>query len=309
MKKIPFLLLLIMCFSSCSENETITGIETIAECKQMPAYINKSKFNLKTAGFSTSVKRKPGLHLVDVTSENNTWQDPSWSSVGSLGPVVLDEKGNAYVVPVPAVNTLNNYAKNQNNLYKVDATTGKLNLLCSLEKYGDSSIQNPFGLMGLIYDCENHLLYVSSVYGSLPDNENGAIYVINPEDGKVLDVLKNTDAMGLGLANLNGQKRLFFGSARNAELWSITLDEEGKFDGKKRLEFSINGVGPRGDDRIRKIRFTPDAKIQLYGVEFYFNLIAPTEKQESIYYYEYDASEKGEWKFIKTTSEQQMIGY
>jgi hypothetical protein len=39
--------------------------------------------------------------------------------------------------------------------------------------------------------------------------------------------------------------------------------------------------------QARKIRFSPDGTMTITGIEFYFNLTAPTEKQETVYQFRY----------------------
>jgi hypothetical protein len=58
-------------------------------------------------------------------------------------------------------------------------------------------------------------------------------------------------------------------------------------------------LGPTGDDNIRRIKFEKGTgNMQLFGVEFNFNLTAPTEKQESIYTFSWNGESKL-WEFIK----------
>ena len=95
--------------------------------------------------------------------------------------------------------------------------------------------------------------------------------------------------MGCGLAYMAEEKRLFFGKARTPEIYSIAVTNEGKFISEPRLELSLSDLGPRGDDRARKIRFNAQGQMVIQGVSFYFNLTAPTEKQETTYLFRYDA--------------------
>ena len=149
----------------------------------------------------------------------------------------------------------------------------------------DSAVisQNPYGLLGLGYDCDNYMLYASSVAGSTLEKERGRLYCIDSRTLKVVDFIDSLDAFGTGIGTINGEKRLYFGCARNCNIMSVNLLPDGHFGGKPRLEFSLEGLGPRGDDRARKIRFSLDGVLTINAIEFYFNLTAPTEKQESVY--------------------------
>jgi hypothetical protein len=147
--------------------------------------------------------------------------------------------------------------------------------------------ENPFGLIGLAYDCDTKIIYATSLAGSTRDRELGRVYAIQSTDYKVVAMIENIDCLGIGLGIMNGEKRLFLGRTRNNEVQSIGLDANGTFKGTPRLEIKLDGLGPRGDDVARKIRFLPDGTLQVQAVEFYYNLIAPTEKQESKFMFKY----------------------
>lgn len=280
------------------------------ECKRMPAFIKAKNMNPNRAAFSTSDRFHKGIVLIGFEDRaNSLWQDSSWTKAGTLGPMAIDENGNVYVVPVPAINTLYNSAAGQNTIWKIDAGTGIMQPYLKLPAYADSTIKNPFGLLGIFYDCEKQWLLASSVYGSTPEQENGVIFCIDATTGKILSELKNTDAMGLCMTNLNGHHSLLFGSARNSDVFSISINDEGQFEGTPTKQLSIAELGPRGDDRVRKIRFNKQGELELYGVEFYFNLIAPTEKQESIYTFYYQLIDKGQWVFKHVDKVEIMEGY
>ncbi len=153
------------------------------------------------------------------------------------------------------------------------------------------TVQNPFGIIGMILLCETNTLYVSTLAGS-KRNERGAIYAIDSETGKIIDKITATDAMGLGITYATGKRQLFFGTGRNSEIKSVTLTNNGKFSGGPRFALSIEGLGPRGDDKVRKIRTDQFGNLLIHGMEFNFNLIAPREKQETIYQFSYNEEER-----------------
>ncbi len=62
------------------------------------------------------------------------------------------------------------------------------------------------------------------------------------------------------------------------------------------LECSVSGIGPRGDDAPRKIRFDCDLMI-VNGIAFNYNLQASSEKPETVYVYMRDPSAKT-WQLI-----------
>jgi hypothetical protein len=277
----------------------------INECKMQPTFIKKIGFNPNRSALSTSENRKMGVILVQFNENGDTtnggrkfYQDSSWKSAGWLGPILIDPKGNSFVGPVPVINLIDNPPAKQNIIYKIDGNTGKMNLFKELPVKENPSFTNPYGILGFSYLCETNTLYASTVQGSTRQKENGILYAIDPNDGTILDKVENIDVMGMGISYISGKRRLYLGSARNSNIYSIVLNEKGKFSGKPTLECTIANLGPRGDDKARRIKFDkPTGNMIIYGLEFNFNLTAPTEKQENIYSFRFN-TEKNTWETI-----------
>jgi hypothetical protein len=264
-------------------------------CKKLPIYVEKLGFDLSKSAFSTSEKTRTGIIFTDLVS-GKIYQHPSWTKAGHLGPIVITERGDVFSAPIPVINLIDNKPEDQNKIYKIDGQTGAMNSFLELPKAAKSTGENPFGTLGMAYDCDTKVLYVSTVFGSTLQNERGRIYAVNSENGKIIDSLTNVDAMGLGVAFENTERTFFYGTTRLSNVYSVKLDASGKFINKPKVCCSLENLGPRGDDRARKIRFTPKGEMTVQAVEFYYNLIAPTEKQETVYYYRYDVAKKT-WVF------------
>ncbi len=274
------------------------------ECKAQPTFIKQIGFNPLQSALSTSEKRMMGLVLLQFNQKGDTsnggkkiYQHPSWKSAGWLGAIQLDPQGNCFVAPVPVINLIDNPPAKQNIIYKVDALSGEMKPFVELPLPDSISSTNPYGILGFSYLCQTNTLFVSTVLGSTRQIEKGVIYAIDANDGKILDKIINTDAMGLGISYISEQRRLYFGSTRASEVYSININNKGKFEGKPSLEFSIANIGPRGDDKVRRIKFDKAGNMQLAAVEFNYNLTAPTEKQESIYTFSWDDEQK-KWLFL-----------
>ncbi len=286
--------------TSCGEKmaeDEITQIG-IAHCQRQPQFLAGTGFNTKRSALSTSESRIKGLVLVQLpekqgdTAGRKTWQHPSWKNFGWMGPITTDEQGNSYTAPVPVINILDNPPGKQNTVYKIDSKTAEMVPLANLPGADSAAKENVFGLLGLYYDCHAKKLYASSVAGSDRLHEKGIIYLLNPDDGKVLDKLPGIDAMGLCTGGITGTKRLYFGSSRTSAVYSVQISQSGEFNGSPQQEFSLDMLGPRGDDKARRMRFDKNGDLLVHGVEFNYNLTAPTEKQETIYRFRYDEDEK-----------------
>jgi outer membrane protein assembly factor BamB len=180
----------------------------------------------------------------------------------------------------------------QNIIYKVDSRTAEMAPFVKIPAPPVANNKNPYGLLGLYFDCSAKILYASSIYGSDEHDERGVIYAIDPKTGKVMDSYKGIDAMGLCVGGITGQKKLYIGSSRTTNVYSIELLKNGKFTGSLNQEFSLDMLGPRGDDKARKIRFDINGTMLVSGIEFNYNLAAVTEKQETLYRFRYNNEEK-----------------
>jgi hypothetical protein len=296
---VSFFLLLI---TSC-KNEEVEFSQN--NCKRNPSFIQSMGFDPGKSFLSTSEEKTMGLVLLESEQPGNpgarivkSIQQPSWKKAGWLAPILLDEAGNIYTAPAPFINILNNPISNNNTIYKVDTKSGEMNEFLRLPFADSINTDNPFGIIGMAYLCETGTLYVSSVAGSRRNEENGHIYAIDVKAGKITDEIKNTDAMGMGISYVTGQRKLYFGTGRNSDICSILLTGKGKFSGSAKKEFTLDNMGPRGDDKVRRINTDRNGNLVVHGMEFNFNLIAPREKQETVYNFFWN-EEENKWVLKK----------
>ena len=289
-------------FISCKDEEVEFSANN---CKGNRQFIRTEGFDPKRSFFSTSEARTMGMVLMESEQPGNpkaritkSIQRPSWKKAGWLAPILLDEEGNIYTSPAPFINIWDNPIENNNTIYKVDTRSGDMDVFLKLPFADSVNIDNPFGIISMAYLCQTGTLYVSTVAGSRRNEENGHIYAINLKTKKIIDNIKNTDAMGMGITFIKGKRELYFGTGRSSDVYSVTLSSSGKFSGKPLLAFTLANLGQRGDDKVRKIRTDRFGNLLVHGMEFNFNLIAPREKQETIYYFKYSEEEK-KWIYSK----------
>jgi hypothetical protein len=267
-------------------------------CRAIPKYTQALGFG-SDAFLSTSERTLTGLALIAPGKdggERRTYQHPSWTSAGYLGPTALDKEGNLYVAPAPRVNLIDNPLENQNTLYRVDSNSQEMARLIQLPALRPPSQQNPYGILGLAYDCETNSLYISSVAGSTRKEEIGRIYRVDLGKGAVAAQLENVDAIGLAVFNGVRDKRLYFASARNQEIRSLVLDTAGNFMGTPRSELSLAGLGPDGNDKGRRISFAPGTDANYYmvinGAKFNYNLAPPPSTAiPTVYRFRYNTAD------------------
>ena len=308
MNKLLFFIAAAIGFVSCKQKPVEFSANN---CKGEPLFVRRvAGFVTKQSYFSTSEIRKMGLVLIENKGSADKplleyYQHPSWKKGGWLSPIQLDEIGNIYTAPAPFVNLLNNPQQNQNTIYKVNTGSGEMDEFIKIPLPDSLNSNNPFGILGLAYYCEGNILYASTIAGSDRHVVRGGIYAIDVKGKKIIDHLSQVDAIGIGISYVTGERRLYFGTGRTSEIYSVSINQAGKFTGKPEPAFTLEGLGPRGDDKVRRIRSDQNGNLLVYGIEFNYNLIAPREKPEALYEFWYDNKEKKWWcKSInsKTTS-------
>jgi hypothetical protein len=294
------LLSLLFFFFSCKEAEIDFQQN---QCKQLPVFVSSMGFTPNRTVFSTSDIRRMGLVLIENPPQGaapstapRIYQHPSWASGGWLAPILIDSKGDLYTAPAPFINILNNPLANNNTLYRVDGRTGVMETFMKLPLADSINPDNPFGIIGITYLCETGTLYVSTLAGSRRHEEKGHIYAIDLASKTIIDQIDNADVMGMGITYRTGQRLLLFGTGRSSDVLAIALDKKGKFNGAPQPALSLANLGPRGDDKVRRINTDQFGNIVVVGIEFNYNLIAPSEKQETAYKFIWNEDTK-QWHF------------
>lgn len=271
-------------------------------CKRKPAFANGIGFT-QNVGMKTDIEPQKGVLLVELDDQGRpgrSYQHPSWTQGGYLGPTVTDKFGSTYLFPIPWVNVLENPTAKQNIVYKIDTQTGVMGELINLPAGGPLDARNPFGLVGLAYDCDTNSLYASSVAGSTPDQEAGRLFQIDPTTAKIVSQRDKIDTFGSVVFNTAKGKRLYFGMARTSEVRSILLDDNGHFVGEPRAEFSLAGMGVHGDEKAQRLTIDANNILHVRSLQFDFNLIAPSHQRRTLFDYSYDMN-KDAWQLIKVT--------
>ncbi|MER2600056.1 MAG: hypothetical protein ABTQ73_11095 [Caldilineales bacterium] len=250
------------------------------------------------AALATNLTNIKGLAIFDPAAnsgQGSLYQHPSWDDAGYLGPFFSDRDGNIFTAPVPLVSLVDNPPDQQNRVYRVDTDTQAMSLFAELPAAQPAS-GNPFGVVGLAYDCDTNSLYASSIAGSTAAQEVGRIFHLDAATGQLLDQLDNVDAMGIGVFNSTEGKRLYIAHIRTQQISSIALDALGRFTGEPRLEFSYAGHIAGGRAVVRRIRFTNAQQIVMNMMDFNYSLQVASEQIEDLLTYQYDPASNA-WTF------------
>ena len=255
-------------------------------CKRSPKFRDSLGFSTRAA-FSTIEQGVKGASMVEFDANGQalrSYQDPSWDDAGYLGHVVLDRGGNVYTFPAPYVSLIDNPPALQNILYRIDSTTATMTRFYTLTAPAPFTEENPFGMMGLAYDCDTESLYVSSVAGSTRAETLGQIVRLDLASREVRFRYEGVDAFGLGMYIGPTGKRLYYGLARAPEIYSIGVDQAGDLLADSKLEITL----PDATVKARRIVFGTDGTLQVRSRPFDFNLIVTSDRPEVIYNYTFD---------------------
>ncbi len=275
---------------------TILPVGPTTLCQQLPRFVDKVGLGQRVF-IDTTQQEFTGLALQDAET-GQIYQDSTWDDAGNVGPHVVDSNGNIYVVPVPQVSLFVNPPEKQNKIYQIDTNSGIMAEYIDLPWAQPPSGANPFGAVGLAFDCNTNSIYVATLAGSTPAEELGRIYRIDVNSGEIVDQLDNIDALGLGVFNGASGKRIYYGSARTPEVYSIPLDANGDFSGEPRFEFSLAALEGGSYDNAHRLRFTRDNQLEVKGIGFGYRLMAASDPLRNVYLFNYN-QQNDDWDLVE----------
>lgn len=268
-------------------------------CRKHPRFARALGFD-ERAYLTTSSPSLKGVALMQPNPDNTlarVYQDPSWTTAGWLGHMTFDEQGNVYLFPTPRVSLVDNPLAAQNTLYRIDSDEAQMTPLITITTDFAPSTVNPFGLLGTTYDCDTHSLYAATVAGSTATAEVGKIVRIDLATVAVVAELQGIDPFGLTVYNEPAGKRLYFGAARTAEIYSIGLTPTGDFVGQPQLELAL----PDRSLKPWRIGWENGGDLVVRATPFDFNLIATSEHVEVPFHFRRDA--QGLWQLLDEPTE------
>lgn len=259
------------------------------QCHATPQFL--STLNFERPVIDTTQEFAVGVLVRDLAGESGQYQHDTWDDAGKVGPFAIDWLGNIFVAPAPVISLELNPVAEQNKIFKVDTRTGEMTEFASLPWPLPPGSGNPFGVVGLAYDCDTGSLYAASVAGSTPQDEVGVIYQINPDNGEILSRLENVDALGVGIFRASQGRRLYYGAGRTPAVYSVGLDGDGRFTGQPRLEFSLAAQPGGSTDKAQRIQFTTDNTMIVKAIEFNYSLQPTSRIQKDVYTFQYQPAD------------------
>lgn len=263
-------------------------------CAGMPQFVNDWGFNEGRIALSTSERHLKGLVLVELGKGNTgqakrvrEFQHPSWDDEGFLSTIARDREGNVYVAPKPNVSMLYTNKEHLNSVFRIDSKSGVMKKIVDLPSLEKPNSENAYGIVGLHYSCALNQLLVSTILGSDRNKQRGGIYAIDLKTLEVKEILDNYDALGVNVYTTSkGEYKLLYASARNSVIYELDIDESLNPIASPKAVINLEGLGPRGDDKARKI-LLHNGRLTLVGTTFNYNLSVPHSTIETNYIFSF----------------------
>ncbi len=247
-------------------------------CGRHPNFLAKLRVPQPIA-IDLSQNRYKGLAFLYGRGLNQAVHLKTWEVFDYFSTYALDPKGNIYLTPMPFVSVNPKTFEFQKNIYFLDTNSGNLSIWLSLDEV-EATPNNPFGVIALVYDCDDHTLWVSAIDKSSYDKGRGIIYHIDISSKNILQRFKGVDALSLALLKSSKGKFLLMGDARKSQLLAIEIKHNKPFSKPiKLLEL------PNTLEHIRKIKVKGENLLELQTVPFSYTLIAQTSSGEDRKYY------------------------
>jgi len=261
------------------EKFTIGNFNKQRSCARHPEFLKKLKVT-QPITIDLSQQQFKGLAFLWGKNLFNVVHPKVWERYEHFSTYSLDEVGNAYLAPMPFISIKPTTFNLQKNIYKLDTKTGKLEIFMNFDDVHPSA-SNPYGIISLVYDCDDQTLWVSAIDESDYREQKGVIYHIDVKTKSVLQRVEGFDALTITLLKSEKGKFLLAGSARENALYAYGIENaKVSIGAEKILEL------PSSEEHIRKIKIDGQNLLELQTIPFSYTLIAETSANNERNYYD-----------------------
>ncbi|CAA6827366.1 MAG: Unknown protein [uncultured Sulfurovum sp.] len=259
--------------------ENIGSFQKEDSCARHPRFLEKLKIPQPIA-IDLSQKQHKGLAFLYGQGLRHSLHLKTWEKFDYFSTYALDSKGNMFLTPMPFISVKEKTFDFQKNIYKLDTNSGKLSVWMTLEDVHAGS-NNPFGIISLAYDCDDHTLWVSAIDETSYKENAGVIYHIEIKTKKILQTLNGIDALTLQVVRSDKAKYLLVGNARKNELNALEIKAQ-------KLSSKVLTLASLADshEHIRKIKVRSKNVLELQSIPFSYTLIAETSQNDDRKYYD-----------------------
>jgi len=255
--------------------EKIGSFTKTKNCIRYPQFLYRLKIP-KPIAIDLSQQHYKGFAFLFGHNLQRAVHLKEWEKFDYFGGYALDRVGDMYLAPMPFISVKATTFNLQKNIYRLDSQTGKLAIWKTIDEVKASS-SNPFGIISLVYDCDDNSLWVSAIDESDYFHSRGVIYHIDIASKQILQKLSGVDALSLQLLYSSTGKYLLAGLANKNRLIAYKIEKD------KLLDRAITLLElPNSDEHIRKISIVGQNLLRLQTIPFSYNLIAQTDNEQSI---------------------------
>ena len=251
------------------EKFTIGNFNKQRSCARHPAFLKQLKVT-QPVTIDLSQQQFKGLAFLYGQNFSKVIHPKAWETFEHFSTYSLDEVGNAYLAPMPFISIKPTTFNLQKNIYKLDSKTGKLEIFMNFDDVHPSA-SNPYGIISLVYDCDDQTLWVSAIDESDYREQKGVIYHIDVKTKAVLQRVEGFDALTITLLKSEKGKFLLAGSARENTLYAYGI-ENSKLSSKGEKVLELSSAG----EHIRKVKVRGENMLDLQTIPFSYTLIAET---------------------------------
>ena len=248
----------------------------VRSCARIPTFLYS--MGIKRPVIDLSQMHYKGIAFYYGPKFNKVLHKKEWEIYDSLGTYTIDRLGNIYLTPNPFISIRSSTFNLQKAIYKMDSKSGKLTRWLEIDDV-KANANNPYGLISIVYDCDNNTLIASSIDESDYKAQKGVIYQINPKTQDIVNRVEGFDALTVNILHTKGSKYLIAGSARDNSAYAFA------FKGSKLLPtphklFEL----PNPRLRVRKIKVIGKNSLKLEAIKFNYSLVAETNKKQRFEY-------------------------
>ena len=238
-------------------------------CGKQPNFLKKLHI-ISPIAIDLSQQRYKGLAFLHGRGLSKSLHLKTWEQFDHFSSYVLTPNGDMFLTPMPYISIKEHTFEFQSNIYRLDSNSGKVEIWLQLEDV-HAGLNNPYGVISLAYDCEDHTLWVSALDETNYDDNRGVIYHIDIQSKKVLQRVDGVDALSLKLIKSEKGKFLLAGMTRENSLVAYAIVKQ-KLILKELKLFNFG----RSNERIRKISIVHKNQLQLKTIPFSYSLVAQT---------------------------------
>ena len=247
-------------------------------CAKQPNFLKKAHIYGPVA-IDLSQQRYKGLAFLYAQGMSKALHLKRWEKFDHFSTYALTPNGNMFLTPMPYISIKKRTFEFQKNIYRLDTNSGKLEVWLTLQDV-HAGAYNPYGIIALVYDCDDNSLWVSAIDESDYEESRGVIYHIDVASKEILQRLKGVDALSLALVKSKKGKFLLYGGAKESGLYALKItDSKVTPPSLKLLDLWNDSI------RIRKIKVVGKNSLVLQAVPFSYTLIAQTSNEDIRQYY------------------------